>query len=308
MSETGVVLDLILDWLNSTYARSFRIAQREGPAAVVADGSVRIAVEAHPLIETENAGWIATRDRLQSQIAAAVPAPVAIWVPAGADLPAVEPAISVLIDCVREVVSTMDVGERSQISLPIKLYLRKTAASGGLVSVSGGLNPYWARFTEHVHGTYDLDSTRLHRLPDAEEHLEQLIATIIERAASLQPGGWSEIETVDTWTVHRLHDGRGAVLLGVPPSDLADAGLAVRRNFRRVLSNAGPRLQARQADLRALAVIGPYARMEQEGATTALRGYDPALHSGIDIICLVADGLVKPLILPPAGSLPWNRR
>ena len=56
-----------------------------------------------------------------------------------------------------------------------------------------------------------------------------------------------------------------------------------------------------------LIVLGPYARMEQEGATTAMRGYDPALYAGIDFVCLVADGLVKPLVQTPAGLLPWNR-
>jgi hypothetical protein len=40
--------------------------------------------------------------------------------------------------------------------------------------------------------------------------------------------------------------------------------------------------------------------MEEEGATTALRGYDPTLYGGIDFVCLAADGLVKPLIQPRA--------
>jgi len=48
--------------------------------------------------------------------------------------------------------------------------------------------------------------------------------------------------------------------------------------------------------MRALILLGHYARMDQEGATTAMRGYDPSLYSGIDFVCLVADGLVKPII------------
>lgn len=38
-----------------------------------------------------------------------------------------------------------------------------------------------------------------------------------------------------------------------------------------------------------------------------MRGYDPVLYSGLDFVCLVADGLVTPLIEAPAGVLPWRR-
>jgi hypothetical protein len=173
--------------------------------------------------------------------------------------------------------------------------------------VTGGLNPHWARFTEHVRGTYDLDSTRLHRLPESEEHLQQLIDRIIERAATLETGQIAEIETVDAWTIQRLSQTQGVTIVGVPPAELQDVGLAVRRNFRRILSESAAALKERDVDNRALVVLGPYSRVEQEGATTAMRGYDPALYAGLDFVCLVADGLVKPLIQPPAGLPSSNR-
>jgi hypothetical protein len=91
-------------------------------------------------------------------------------------------------------------------------------------------------------------------------------------------------------------------IVGVPPSVTEDAGLAVRRNLRRTLAEAGARLKEADAGARALVLTGYYARLEQEGATTAMRGCDPVLYRGIDFVCLVADGLVKPMIQPPAGA------
>src|SRR3972149_1606130 len=69
---------------------------------------------------------------------------------------------------------------------------------------------------------------------------------------------------------------------------------------RRRLPEAAPRLRARGAALRALVVLGYSPRLEQEGTTTALRGYDPALYANLDFICLAADGVLKPLIQAPA--------
>ena len=36
-----------------------------------------------------------------------------------------------------------------------------------------------------------------------------------------------------------------------------------------------------------------------------MRGYDPTSYSGLDFVCLVADGVVKPLIQTPGHLLPW---
>jgi hypothetical protein len=267
-----------------------------------------MAIQIRPLIGlTENHEWLAARDRLQEQIAAAATLPIAVWLPPGADLPASGPATSDFIDHVLRAALKLAPLERAYVPFPISLLLRKNADSGGVVSVTGGLNPHWARFTEHVRGTYDLDSTRLHRLPESEEHLQQLIDRIIERAATLETGQIAEIETVDAWTIQRLSQTQGVTIVGVPPAELQDVGLAVRRNFRRILSESAAALKERDVDNRALVVLGPYSRVEQEGATTAMRGYDPALYAGLDFVCLVADGLVKPLIQPPAGLPSSNR-
>jgi hypothetical protein len=106
--------------------------------------------------------------------------------------------------------------------------------------------------------------------------------------------------------VQRLSGDAGVTIVGVPPAVAAEGAISVRRNFRRILAGAGP-LREAKGRARALVVLGYYARIEQEGATVAMRGFEPALYSGIDFVCLVADGVVKPLIQPPDGLLPWAR-
>ncbi len=326
MSETHVCLELFLDWLNRTHERRFQIETRTEAGATARDGAISLAVEARPLLgPTENREWLAARDALQEQIAAGLPVAIALWLPAGAGLPAGEPLTSEFTSLVRQTAVRLGPRERSHVPLPVSLFLHKASDAGGVVSVTGALNPYWARFTEHVRGTYDLDSTRLHRLPESDEHLQQLIQTIIDQAAQLDAGRSAEIQTIDAWTVQRRRGRQGVTIIGVPPGEIDDMGLTVRRNLRRLLASSGPSLRGREADpstsstggptsgggsgqaLRALALLGYYPRIEQEGATTAMRGYDPVLYSGLDFVCLVADGLVKPLIEAPTGVLQRRR-
>src|SRR5439155_525283 len=165
---------------------------------------------------------------------------------------------------------------------------------------TGGLNPHWARFTGRVNGTFDLDSTRLHRLPDSEEHLNGLIDTVVERSSKLEAGRWAEIETIDAWTVQRISEDGRTTIFAVPASEARDMGLAVRRNLRRILGEEVPLLRAGDSELTALVLLGHYPRLEDEGATIALRGFSPGLYSGVDFLVLVTDGLVKLLISAPS--------
>jgi len=265
------------------------------------EDSLRLAIEVRPLLgPTESGEWLAARERIGEEIAAAVPGPIAIWLPAGADLPAGEPTTSEFIEHLRETAVKLGPHERTFVPLPINLFLRKSSDGGSVVSTTGGLNPHWARFTERVRGTFDLDSTRLHRLPESEEHLESLIETIVERSGRVEVGRIAEIETVDAWTVQRLEESEGVTIVGVPPLEAQDMGLAVRRNLRRILADVTHELRGADAGLKALVLLGYYPRIEVEGASIAMRGFSPALYSGLDFVCLVADGLVKPLIQPPA--------
>jgi len=304
MSETAVALELFLRWLEETHRRTFEVTEGHGSSAVAVADSHRLAIEVRPLLgPSDDTEWVAARERLEDQISAAIAAPVAVWVPAGAELPAGEPAASEFVEHVRQAAMEFAPLERSYAPLPVTLFLRKTADSGSVVSATGGLNPHWARFTGRVNGTFDLDSTRLHRLPDGEEHLDALIETVVERSSKLEAGKWAEIETIDAWTVQWL-DGEGeSTIIAVPTSDAQDMGLTVRRNLRRILGEAVPMLRASGSELSALVLVGYYAHLEDEGATIALRGFSPALYSGIDFLVLATDGLVKPLIQAPPRVL-----
>lgn len=314
MREEDVCLELLLAWLSRAHGRAFSVERRDyrqpaGLSALAVDGPYRLALEVQPLIgSVENPVWLAYRDQLQREMAAGLTGAFALWLPAGADLPPDEDAARAFIQRVQQVARTLQPGERSYVPIPVKLYLRKSRGDGAVVSVVGGLNPYWTRLSDGVRGTYDLDSTRLHRLPESEEQLHELIGLIQRRAAEIEKlGQWVEIETADPWTIQRLSEGSGVAIVGVPPEETREMGIAVRRNLRRILREAGPRLSAQEAGLRALVVLGYYGRLEQEGATIALRGYDPSLYAGLDFLCLAADGLLKPIIERPAHVLPWAR-
>ena len=298
MPESDVTLELFLHWLTHAHERSFRVAERSDTGAIAADGAGRLAVEVRSLLPLEDTSWTRRREQLEAALSEGLPGRYALWVPGGADIPREEPWLSELIDLFRKSAVRLGPRERSYVPIPIKLYLRKVNDDGGVVTASGGLSAYWARFTEHVTGTYDLDSRRLHRLPESEEHLQELLNFIIARSKEMAPGDVFEIETVDAWTLHRLEGEDGVTVIGTPPENPEEQGLTVRRHFRRLLAEAAPKLRESAADLKALVVTGYYARMEQEGASTSMRGFDPGLYAGMDFVCLAADGLVKPLIEP----------
>ena len=304
MPESDVAHDLFLYWLREKYARGFAVKERGG-VILASDGDFTLAAAVRSLVPLEDARWDAARERLEAQIAEGLPARIALWVPAGAPLPAEEPAASEFAERVRQAAVKLGPHERAHVSLPVRLLLRKNNSTGGVISATGGLNPHWARFTGRVQGTFDLDSTALHRLPESEEHLEKLIELIVTVAAEMTDGEVREIETIDAWTLQRLSGDAGCTIIGLPREAADDMGLAVRRNFRRLLLGTVPELRAAVADVRALLVVGYYPRVEMEGATTALRGYDPASYSGLDFVCLATDGVVKPLIQAPDRLLPW---
>ena len=303
MREQDVCLELLLDWLADERGRRFEIERTEEPApgvlaAIATDGAQRLAAEVHPLLApTRNDAWASNRERLEGEIAAGLTGGYALWLPPGADLPAGGEVEAELLRLVREVASKLEPGQRADVPAPTTVYIKKQQDEGALMSVSGGLNRYWARLSEKARGTYDVDSTRLHRLPESPEHVERLCETVWERAAAIESvGQWAEIETIDAWTVQRLAGAEGFAIIGRPPEELTDVGLAVRRNLRRLLAEATPRLHESGAEVKALVATGYYAHMDDEGATTAMRGYDPALYAGLDFVCLAADGLVKPLM------------
>ena len=308
MLDTNVARELFFHWFQHTYGHEPSVIESTDTTVLADVGGMRLTVEVRALLSFDaSEAWDAARADLESRIAEIVPASIAVWTPLGANLPSDEPAASEFVDTISTAAIKLGPRERSHARLPIELYLRKSDASGGVVSVTGGLNAHWARFTEHVQGSYDLDASRLHRLPESDEHLEELLGGIIDLSRTLDVKQVGTFETYDAWTVQRIGDERSARIVGVPPSATEDIGLQIRRNLRRTLADGAPRLRDADTDVRAMVVLGYYARMEDEVVTNALRGFDPALYSGIDVICLVADGLVKPLIQAPASALTASR-
>ncbi len=311
MDEAIVCLEMLLERLAEIRGQRFKVEEREyifsgGLSVLASEDSVRLAVEIRPLFgSTEDYIWLSRRDQLARELSVDLPGGFVLWLPLGADLPSRAAGSTDLVERVRRVASTLQSGERSVVPLPIILILRKVSDEGGIVEVKGGLNSSWAQFTDNVRGvgTFGLNSLALHRLPESDEHKEELLDTIRGRIKDVQSVGEQvEIETIDAWTVQRLRGGEGVAVMGLPPGEVSDVGLAVRRNFRRILVEAGPRLRERDADLRVLVVLGHYPRLDQEGATTALRGYDPSLYASLDLVYLAGDGILKPLIQMPGSA------
>jgi hypothetical protein len=304
IDEQDLCLEIFSEWLSQRSGRSFHVEERPFGelTARYSDGEHSIAVRVRLLLDaSEHDVWQANRMLLEGEMGVGLPGAFALWLPPGADLP-VEVS-EVFRQRVREAALALQPGERGQVSLPVKLHLRKVDNEGAVVSVVGGLNPYWARMSERVRGSFDLDSMALHRLPESEEEQQVLVRLVCDHANRIDRlGHWSDIDAVDTWTIQRLRSRQGFLIVGVPRELTADAGASVRRNLRRILGDAGPKLAAAGTDLTALLLLGSYDYIDQENVTTALRGFDPGLYMGIDFVCVVADGRLK-AITERAGSL-----
>jgi len=296
-AELDAAFDLFLYWLRETRGLAFQSAETASELVTARDGEAHLTTAIRSLLPSDNPKFNGQRETLESLIAYDLPARVALWCPAGAALPSEEPDVSEFAAMVRQSALKLGPHERSHVPLPAKLFLRKNSDSGGVISVTGGLNPHWARFTDRVRGQYDLDSTQLRRLPESEDHLESLLDAIVQRTQTLDVGQYATIDTIDAWTLQRLSGDGGVTIVGVQPTVAAEGGIAVRRNLRRILTETTA-LREMPDTLRALVVLGYYPRIEMEGATVAMRGFEPSLYSGIDYVVLVTDGLVKPLIEP----------
>jgi len=300
--EQYLCLELFLDWLAAAHASQFRIEQRpfDGLTARCGDGQRTLAVEVRSLLTApEYEVWEAYRRKLEGEIAVDLPGAFALWVPPGADLPDEGAGLEEFRQRVRQAALALQPGERGSLRLPVQMHLRKTDSEGGLMSVAGGLSRYWAGMSERVRGTFDLDATAIHRLPESEEERSAVVERAVQEAGRLtELRQWVHLEAEDVWTVQRLRQGQGVLIVGLPPQALADIGIAVRRNLRRILTEAGPRLLAASADLKALLILGFYDSVEEENVSTSLRGFDPTLYTSLDFVCLATDGRLKPITEP----------
>ena len=302
IDEQDLCLELFLDWLAVAHASQFRPEQRpfDGLTARCTDGRRTLAVDVRPLLTaSEYEVWEAYRRQVEGEIAVDLPGAFAVWLPPGADLPGEGDAAQDFRQRVREAALALQPGERGSLRLPVQIHLRKTDTEGGLMSVAGGLSRYWAGMSERVRGTFDVEASAIHRLPESEEERAALVDRVVQEAGRLtELRQWVHLQAEDVWTIQRLGQGQGVLIVGLPPQALEDVGIAVRRNLRRILTDAGPRLMAAQADLKALLILGFYDSVEEENVSTSLRGFDPALYTSLDFICVAVDGRLKSIVEP----------
>ncbi|HXH22864.1 MAG TPA: hypothetical protein VNN10_12630 [Dehalococcoidia bacterium] len=306
---------LFLHWLNERYRRSFSPASFEGVAWTAEDEGGpeapggRIGLVVAPLSEASEA-WERRCRELEARLDEARPGSYLLWVPPGARLPAEEPEES---EWVRRVVlgaSRLASGRKGEARLPVKMVLAKVRDEGGYANVIGGLGRHWTTVTEKVNGTFYLDSRNLHRLTRDEAERAELFDHIGLLSQGVKLGEAVEFEHEDAWSVQRLPRGAagkgmadGWAIAGCPEGFDPFDGAVTRRLLRRNLIEAREALASLPGALRALVLIGAYDYMENEGAGPALRGFDPALAAALDIVVLVADTEVKPIVL--SRSIPW---
>lgn len=312
ISAADVCLDSFLSWLANQHGRHFQIESLSPPqnagglSCICTDGDSKLAVEVRHLLHfEENCAWHQGREALEDDIATDLDGGYAVWLPPGAELPGIGDERSAFLRRLREACSRLEPGERGQLILPAKIRIYKSSEVGGVVTVAGPLERYWARMSERVRGAYELDGRDIHRLSESDEDRQQIVTQVVDTANAItELRQQVEIDTYDVWTVQRLNQGDGVSVIGLPPETLKDKGIAIRRNLRRNLIDTKEKNSRSQCDFRALVSLGFYSHMQDEGATTAMRGYDPATYGDLEFVCLVTDGMVKAqLELPPTSWL-----
>ncbi len=240
--------------------------------------------------------WYRAKADVERRLAGRLEGGYLVWVPQGAELPEREPDSSEMVRRVEETLGRFVPGGHGEVRFPVAIRIRKSDAAGAYVTARGGLANSWARFTNRVSGHFQLDSSDLHRLPAGEANLTGLIDEIIEVANGLELGQLVEVMTEDAWPAQRLRGGTGMAFIGEPPGSERSSGAGLRRPLRRtVQAMRGPLLECNAA-VRVVCFIGPYTSIDQQPVGTALLGFDPALYHGIDLICLAAEGALKPLL------------
>ncbi len=304
-AEAG--LRLFLRWFGAHYARSVRVTSEDwgGP---VACGAVQVGrrwdlafAVVNTLAPDASLDWEAARAAIERRLDDAGRS-IALWVPRGASLPVDDSKLDELLAAVGAARALED--GRLEVRRPVTLHLRRTATTGSVVTALGGMAPHWAQFTNRVAGSFQLNSLQLHRLPSDEEERTDLADRIVLAAAQPEVEESIPIAAEDAWTANELDEG-GSCVLGTPRREDDEHAASLRRNLRKLLKDAAPARDI-SAAAHALVVLGASTYAQEEKLTWALRGMDPTLYAGFDIIAVIADGIAKPLLTPPPQSLPWD--
>jgi hypothetical protein len=306
---------LFLAWVNERYRRSFAPVDLESETWLAEDEAApdapggRIGIVASRLSEARP-GWEERCRELEQRLDEARPGSYLLWVPPGGKLPAEEPDESEWVRRVVLAASRLASGRKGEVRLPVKMVLAKVRDEGGYANVIGGLSRYWTTVTDKVDGTFYLDSQGLKRLTRDEQEREELFDHIGMLSQGVQKGEAVEFEHEDAWSVQRLPRGaagkgmeEGWAITGCPEGFDPEEGAVTRRLLRQKLVAAREALSARPGALRALVLIGAYDYIENETAGPALRGFDPALAASLDIVALVADTDVRPIVM--SRQVPW---
>jgi len=304
-AEAG--LRFFLGWFGPHYARSTNVQSAESDGSLLtADVSVgrkwsmSIAV-LNTLAADATVEWEAARAAIEKRLDVEGHS-LALWAPRGARLPSSEPGLSQLVLAIDEAEALED--GRKEVRRPVKLYLRRVGTTGSVITVLGGLSGHWAQFTNRVPGTYQLNSAELLRLPASQEERDELAERIVTEAAQPEIDESQVVPAIDAWSANELGEGQSCVL-GTPAGEDEAWSATLRRNLRKLLKQAEPNLR-KPADARALVVLGAATYAEEEKLSWSLRGMDPVLYAGYDILAVVADGVLKTVLQPQRQTLPWD--
>ncbi len=237
---------------------------------------------------------VARKVELEERLHAYGARDVALWVPPGAALPEdPDNAAGLVADAARE----LDAGQQGEVTFKVDVAVRKTGSDGSYMSVLGGLSQQWARFTNQVMGEYQLDSSNIHRLPEDEQRITQMVDFLVLVANGIRKDGVATtVKGEDTWRIQRLEGVEEPIVICTPPTSVVD-GRTVRRLMRRSLREAEEALDG-ASGFRIAAMITLANSLDRELVTTALRGIDPLLLAGWDYMPLLVDGQTKSLLEP----------
>ncbi|MYC00429.1 MAG: hypothetical protein F4X58_00725 [Chloroflexi bacterium] len=219
-----------------------------------------------------------------------------LWVPPGAPLPDdADHAAGQIADAARE----LEVGDRGEVTFKVDVAVRKTGSDGSYMSVLGGLSQQWARFTNQVMGEYQLDTSNIHRLPEDEQKVTQMVDFLVLVANGIRKEGVATtVKGEDTWRIQRLAGIEEPIVVCAPPTSVVD-GRMVRRLMRRSLREAEEAI-GDASGFRIASMVTLANSLDRELVTTAFRGIDPLLLADWDYMPLLVDGQTRTLLEPSA--------
>jgi hypothetical protein len=288
----AIASDIFLQWLNARQGSQYEIADSDS-GLLTCGVDKPIAITVRPIFDAEaNEIWSNRRQLAGEDLESLTEAPLAVWIPPETDLP--HDNQREFLQRIADAASTLEPGKRGQVEFPIKLLLKKTGTEASYVQVTGGLAPHWARLTGRAYGQYLLDTTALHRLPEPESRVADLLEWVALLGNGMKAGASSEIDAEDAWTLYRPAQASGCVFIGATPEIDPTNGTRVRILLRDALRKTAAEATP-PATGRALLLVGISRNIHEETATIALRSCDPKTYAAFDYICLVADGSCKPL-------------